>query len=217
MNTRTSAVTNADATAQTPSLEPETSRLPIPLTTDPPGSVNTLPPPGSLQLAAHVSRRRFLRRTADGIFGGLAAVAIGTMSIPQFLRSVPLLPNYPSKCEGTFNNCCTCCGPDPCCGTSCCGENCCDQPGSHSCCYCSYKGDWGGQSCWEAVIGGGGSDYFVIVCCDCSSYCGSGVCICASQSRYNAATRQWSRLNPVTSEWIPTTDPFPAGPSPVPA
>jgi hypothetical protein len=168
-----------------------------------------LPLPGSLSLATKMGRRRFLRRTADGLFGGVAAVALGRMTLPHLVRSIPMLPNVPSDCESQTGPCCpSCCGPDPCCGTSCCGVGCCEVAGSHVCYHCANKGDWGGYSCWSHVYSTG----YVVVCCDCAistaSCTHTGICICSSVSRYSPEKHQWLQFNPVENEWLPVNDPF---------
>jgi hypothetical protein len=169
----------------------------------------------SVGLSQQINRRRFLRRTADGMFAGLMAVALGEFSLGSSRgrsrwRLPRGIPGFTQDCEPTTGGCCPyiCCGPSPCCNTSCCSQDCCAALGSAICKNCSYKGDWDQQSCWQKNFQNGSCTY-VITCCDCESRCSipgyPNTCICTSKAKFCLGDREWSRWDPLTGRWIPAS------------
>lgn len=125
----------------------------------------------SVAIAERSSRRRFLGRSATGLFGTVAALAAGSLIDPKQAFA------YPSACESPIGQGCPFgCGPDRCCGSQSgdclCGTNAnCANNGVD--CH-GYVGgsDWGGASCWTCVWTGCESVYFyqyTTTCCDCAT------------------------------------------------
>jgi hypothetical protein len=166
-------------------------------------SADPRPLPGAVRLVKGMERRRFLRKTANTLFYGLAATAAGEVGLLTFLTS-------PAQATGA---CCafSCCGPSPCCGTSCCNKDCC---GSNATCKnngstclgqdfreypSSSTGCWSCSACPHSFV-----------CCDCKTNNTSGCsnftnrCICEETVNFcgaearnvyaapkNFAGRQW--------------------------
>jgi hypothetical protein len=165
--------------------------------------------PWSVSLSEKINRRRFMRRTADGMFLGVMGVALGQMKVGKFIKSIPNMPNIPSDCESpTGCGCPTCCGPDRCCASSCCSQDCCSGGQGHSQCNssCGYYGDWGGGSCWSHETSVGNCT-LLTVCCDCHSSCGSNrLCICWSNAKFCPGQPGWSLWDPATGTWLPPVE-----------
>jgi hypothetical protein len=136
--------------------------------------------PGSAQLAVHIERRRFLRRSATGVFLATAAAMIGDLKFasrvladPNASPDVSTGPGCPAGCGPS--RCCNisgicdkaCCTPDTIAGLKCPdsdGGNCTD-PGHSSCCW-TYQP----------------SPDIVNTCCDCQTNNNSG---CPAGGGYN--------------------------------
>jgi hypothetical protein len=168
--------------------------------------------PKAVAVSRWINRRRFLRQTADGLFAGVMLAAVGEHRSSRRALShlIRIKLNLPSACDAKSACCYTCCGPSQCCNTSCCGDNCCLKFGSAICQYCQYDTTWGGQSCWQNAHTSGNCTY-VVTCCDCvSKTCiGEGNhkrCICNSTSKLCTGGTEWSRWDPLTQRWIPTSE-----------
>lgn len=134
----------------------------------------------SVEMAAGIDRRRFLRRVAGTTFAGMAAFAAG--GIPG-LR-VGVARAFPAACLSAGPGCPSNygCGPSQCCNRA-------GRPSGCNCClapptwcrsgttHCRGKAPtWGGQSCWTCR-----RSTRTTTCCDCRTVsCGdsSGRCIC---------------------------------------
>ena len=134
----------------------------------------------SVAIATKTSRRRFLARSATGLFGTVATLAAGSLVDPKRAFAYSML------CESqTGQGCPYGCGPSRCCGNQSGGCLCgtgtnCANNGVD--CFGKY-GDWGGTSCWTCQWGYCQDNIawsVTTTCCDCrtSSSCDSDhICI----------------------------------------
>lgn len=163
--------------------------------------------PWSVELSQRISRRRFLRRSADGIFAGVAGIMVGEVAISSLIKSPRrVLPNYPvDQTRSTGCGCFAGCGPSPCCGQACCSQDCC-KPFSSSCknssgsCGPNFAGH-GSTNCWSHTTTSGNC-VILTVCCDCNSRCSTGVCICNTRVKH-CPGEPWPRWDAAAGRFVP--------------
>lgn len=121
------------------------------------------------EFARQISRRRFLRRTVDVVFAGMAAVALEGI---HFSRTAA------ASCEGQYSpGFCGCSLPL---GGSCTAydqRNCNGADCANGCVYSGCGGYSDSASCWCTDVCCYGSTSGYYICCDC--LCSSHCCGCA--------------------------------------
>jgi hypothetical protein len=146
----------------------------------------------TVRLAGGIDRRRFLRRTANVLFAGVAVTSAGELFKPSTALAYTSSCTQPSSGSG----CPYGCGPSKCCNAS--GRSSACNCGTGTTCksgtaHCKGRAaTWGGTSCWTCthyVCGGSTMFRYVTTCCDCkTSGCGdsSGHCISYQTQVYKA-------------------------------
>jgi len=117
---------------------------------------------GSTFVAEQIERRRFLRRSASGVFLGIAAAMVANWEFAAHALADPT-----KRIAERGPGCPNCCGPSPCCSTSQCRKNCCSQNISSALsCPDSDNGKCRGANgyCWTC----NNSATQASTCCDCN-------------------------------------------------